>query len=75
MSRPPGSAGGDARGLALASVAVAQVVIPILVGVWLDDRYAWSPWGAVVGTVLGFVSLVVVSRKQNRSGGKPPSDA
>jgi F0F1-type ATP synthase assembly protein I len=78
MSRPPGNSGGDAKSLALISTAVAQMVVPILVGVWLDDRYGWSPWGLVAGTVLGFgggfASLVWVSRKQNRHGGTPPSD-
>lgn len=78
MTRPPTDSGGDARGLALVSSAVAQMVVPILAGVWLDDRYGWSPWGLVAGTVLGigggFASLVWLSRKQNRNGGKPPSD-
>lgn len=77
MSRPPASSGGDAKNLALISVAVAQIVLPILVGVWLDDRNGWSPWGAVVGTVFGFASLVWTARKLNRqddtrNGGKPP---
>lgn len=73
MSRPPTNSGGDAKGLALISVAVAQIVVPVVVGVWLDDRNGWSPWGAVVGAVTGFASLVWMSRKET-NGGKPPSD-
>lgn len=70
MSRPPTSSGGDAKSLALISTAVLQMVVPILVGVWLDDRNGWSPWGLVVGAVLGvgggFASLVWMSRRQDR---------
>ena len=78
MDRPPADTGGDARSLALISTAVAQMVVPILVGVWLDDRYGWSPWGmaagAVVGVGGGFFLLVRMSRKLYRTGGEPPSD-
>ena len=74
MGRPPTSSGGDATGLALISTAVAQMVVPVVVGVWLDDRNGWSPWGAVVGAVVGFAALVWTSQKQARGGGKPPSD-
>ena len=73
MSRPPPDPGGDAKGVALITSAVAQMVVPIAVGVWLDDRNGWSPWGAVVGAVLGFASLVWLSRIAT-NGGKPPSD-
>ena len=63
----PGSAGGDARSLALISTAVTQMVVPILIGVWLDDRNGWSPWGMAVGAVVGvgggFFLLVRMSRK------------
>jgi ATP synthase protein I len=75
MSRPPGDSGADARGLALISTAVAQLVVPTLVGVWLDDRNGWSPWGAMAGVLIGFVTMVAwMSRKQDRNGGTPPSD-
>ena len=78
MSRPPDDSGGDARGLAMLSGVVAQLVVPILLGVWLDDRYQLAPLGLILGSVLGlggtFTSLVVMSRKQDRHGGKPPSD-
>lgn len=75
--RPADSGGGDARGLALISTAVGQMVVPILIGVWLDNQYGWSPWGLAVGAVVGvggtFALLTVIARKQNRSGGRPPT--
>ena len=59
--------GGDFRGLALIGTAVAEMVAPILFGVWLDGRNGWSPWGLVVGAVLGVggsvAHLVMISRK------------
>jgi F0F1-type ATP synthase assembly protein I len=76
MSRPADDTGGGAKGLAQASTVVAQMVVPIVAGVWLDDRYGWKPWGLVVGALLGvgggFLSLVRLARKQGRSG-DPPS--
>lgn len=77
-SRPADDTGGGAKGLAQASTAVAQMVVPILLGVWLDSRYGWSPWGLVVGTLVGvvggFLSLVRLARKQGRSGDRPPAN-
>lgn len=75
MTPLPADSGGDARGLVMISTAVAQMVVPILIGVWLDNRNGWSPWGAVAGVAIGFVSMVTwMSRKQDRNGGTPPSD-
>lgn len=77
MSDRPGDSGGDARGLALISTAVGQMVVPILLGVWLDNRNGWGPWGLIVGSIVGvggmFVTLMLIARKQNRSGGRPPT--
>ena len=61
---------GDYRGLALASMAIGEMVGPILLGVWLDDRYGWAPWGLVVGSVLGIVGgighLILTARRLSR---------
>ena len=64
--------GGDYRGLALISTAVGEMVVPILIGVWVDREFEWAPWGLTVGAVVGIVGglahLVLISR---RAG--PPS--
>jgi F0F1-type ATP synthase assembly protein I len=61
------SAGSDYRGLALAGTAVAEIVAPVLAGLWLDSRFGWSPWGATAGAVLGVTvsvtHLVLIGRK------------
>lgn len=65
MSDAP--AGNDYRSLALISTAVATMVVPILIGVYLDNRNGWSPWGLVAGAVLGLggttAQLVRISQK------------
>ncbi len=70
---PPPDSGGDARGLVLVSSTVAQFVVPILIGVWLDARNDWSPWGLVVGTLVGViggaVGLALLYRKAGRTRG------
>ncbi len=65
---------GDYRGLALASMAIGEMVGPILLGVWLDDRYGWAPWGLAVGAVIGVVGgighLIVTARRMSRDEAK-----
>lgn len=76
MANPPsrpssGGGGGDAAGLALIGSAVAQLVVPILLGVWADNQYGWSPWGLVVGTAAGVaggaVGFWLLYRRANRT--------
>ena len=42
------------RYFALAQVGL-EMVVPIVVGLWLDSAFGWSPWGVSVGAVLGLV--------------------
>lgn len=32
-----------------------EMAAPIALGVWLDIRHGWLPWGTAIGTVVGFV--------------------
>ena len=32
-----------------------EMVVPIGLGVYLDNQFGWAPWGVVTGTVLGLV--------------------
>jgi F0F1-type ATP synthase assembly protein I len=70
VSRDPGKdRRADYRGLALAGTAVGEIVAPVLIGVWLDSRYGWAPWGLAVGATIGFVGglahLVVIARRES----------
>ena len=85
MNRDRGTS--DYSGLALIGTAVTELVAPILIGVWVDNRFGWAPWGLVVGTTIGFVGgighlLVIAGRadktnktKSGESDGpsKPPT--
>lgn len=40
--------------MALAQVGV-EFVAPLVVGVLLDLKFDWQPWGTILGGLLGFV--------------------
>lgn len=66
--------GGDYRALALVGTAVTEMVAPIIIGAWLDNKYGWAPYGLIVGAVLGVVGgighlLWVASRLSPGAGG------
>lgn len=59
---------------ALSQVGV-EMVAPILVGVFLDFKFEWAPWGSICGTILGLlfgivrlVTLQQESLKQKKDG-------
>jgi F0F1-type ATP synthase assembly protein I len=54
----PESGDSDSRQMgrlfALAQVGF-EMVVPIALGLFLDDRLGWTPWGVTAGAVLGLV--------------------
>jgi ATP synthase protein I len=62
-------------------VAVGQVglemVVPIGIGLAVDYYTGWTPWGVIVGTILGFagglIHLIHLANKLNAKD--TPSDA
>jgi ATP synthase protein I len=34
----------------------AGVTLGLLVGSWLDRRFGWTPWGVLVGSMLGIAA-------------------
>lgn len=73
MNKPAGS---DYRALALISIAVSEMVAPILLGIWLDSLFASGPWGLVIGSILGVVGgvahLILLARREER---RPPASS
>ncbi len=62
------------RYFALSQVGL-EMVAPIGVGLALDYYLGWSPWGAVVGAILGFVGglthlIVLVNRPKDNEDSK-----
>lgn len=57
-----------------------EMVAPIVVGVLLDSKFGWSPWGAAVGAVVGLAGglthmVLMVNRREDRRPPEPPRDA
>ncbi len=56
------------RYMALGQVGM-EMVVPIAVGLAADYFIGWGPWGAIVGTVLGFAGglthLIHLANKLN----------
>lgn len=62
----------------IGSQMLVGVVAGWWVGQWLDKKYGWSPWGVLVGTLVGVAagmySLIREGMRANRDtpGRKPP---
>ena len=54
-----------------------EMVVPIAVGVYLDDWLGWSPWAVVAGAVLGLFGglfhLLYMLRKHEEADSKRDS--
>lgn len=64
------------RYVALAQVGM-EMVAPIVIGLLLDTYLGWTPWGVVVGTVVGFVGglahlLVMLKKFDEQPPGESP---
>ena len=66
------------RYFALAQVGL-EMVVPIVIGVLVDSYFGWSPWGVVVGVIVGFVGgllhllALLKSFDENGTGTRPPA--
>ncbi len=51
-----------------------EMVVPGVVGLWLDNTFNWLPWATITGVVLGFVlgitHLTVLMKKSDED--EPP---
>ncbi len=57
----------------------ASMVLPVVVGIYIDHRFESTPWGVLVGALLGMVSMALklykVAVLSNNRGRKPPKDS
>ena len=64
--------------LSLAQVGL-EMVVPLVVGVWLDYALGWKPWATLAGVAFGFIGglmhLIVLSNRHNTGRSKPPGEA
>lgn len=67
------------RYMALAQVGV-EMVSPVVAGLILDYYLNWSPWGTIVGAIVGLVGglahlIAIVSREDDRNSSQRRRDA
>ena len=62
------------RYMALSQIGL-EMVAPIVLGLVLDHFLGWSPWGVIVGVVVGltgsFVHLTAVLSKEDKDSSPP----
>jgi len=49
----------------------AAMVLPLLVGIYVDHRWDTSPWGILIGSLLGMVSMILKLYKVAVMSSKP----
>jgi F0F1-type ATP synthase assembly protein I len=63
------------RYFAIAQVGL-EMVIPLIIGLFVDARMGWSPWGMLTGVVLGYggglVHLIHLANKPEPPQPPPP---
>lgn len=66
------------RLISLGSVGM-EMVVPIAIGVFLDNRYECSPWATMAGAILGLVGgllhmMSMLRDTDDGSSSEPPRD-
>lgn len=62
--------------IGLGSEIAAAMIVPLLIGVYLDKHYNTEPWGVAVGIIIGFLGVfnaiyrVVIKANRNKSDDK-----
>jgi len=77
---PPGSLNPKEVGyyFTIAQVGL-EMVVPIALGLWLENLLGWQPWGVVGGAVLGLTGgllhlLQLVKKQDDKDTPQPPRD-
>ena len=64
--------------LAIPAMMVIAPLIGLFAGQWVDRRFHCSPWGSLVGLILGFVAAVreilLMIRKSREGVGRGPGE-
>lgn len=54
----------------------ASMVLPVVLGIYLDHRFESTPWGVLIGVFLGMVSMALklykVAVSSNKKKGSSP---
>ena len=56
--------------IALGSHIAASMIVPVVIGIYVDKRWNLSPWGVIIGTLLGFGGMISIVIKLAAKTGK-----
>lgn len=56
--------------IALGSQIAASMIIPVVLGIYLDRYWNFDPWGVIIGALLGFGGLISIVLKLASQTGK-----
>ncbi|MFO8030439.1 MAG: AtpZ/AtpI family protein [Cyclonatronaceae bacterium] len=56
--------------IALGTHIAASMIIPVVIGIYVDKRWETSPWGVIIGALMGFASMISIVIKLAAKTGK-----
>ncbi len=56
--------------IALGTHIAASMIIPVVIGIYVDKKWNLSPWGVIIGALVGFGSMISIVIKLAAKTGK-----
>lgn len=56
--------------IALGAQIAGSMVIPVVIGIYADNYWQSSPWGVIIGALLGFGSMISIVLRVAAKAGK-----
>ncbi len=56
--------------IALGAHIAGSMIIPVVIGIYIDRAWDLSPWGVIVGALMGFAGLISIVFKVAAKSGK-----
>ncbi len=56
--------------ITLGAQIAASMIVPVIIGIYVDNRWNLSPWGVIIGALLGFGGLISIVLKLASKTGK-----
>ncbi|MDG5766523.1 AtpZ/AtpI family protein [Balneolales bacterium ANBcel1] len=56
--------------IALGAHIAASMIVPVVLGIYIDGKLDTSPWGVVIGALAGFAGLISIVVKLALQTGK-----
>ena len=56
--------------IALGANIAASMIVPVVIGIYVDKHWNISPWGVIIGALLGFGGMISIVIKLAAKTGK-----